>query len=794
VPMHYRTVTLVALAIGLTRCVSANAEILLNAEGETYDSHPALAVLEDGTSWCAWHAYYRGRDRVFARWIDAAGGVGPLHVVSEQGTVHGPPSVVHSQNATWVIWSAKVGRRWRVLTRRIVAGAWSPTVRLSPESSDAIWPTAAAMGNGALIVAWSELEKQTFRIWCRVHEAGAWQSPQALSAFPNDAHRPVLATNADGAAWIFWDQYDGKTYSVLGRPLRPKPGPIEFVSPEQRHCLQATALFTKQGLCVAWLRKVDVKGRPGVISQWHTLEVAVRRNDAWQMVADANRNETAAELTHGLMAKIQPAPLATGGYLGRRTRAMLLEGGGSVWLLWERKADHRGGTPNVTGELIGRPMRAGQWKEAAVLHRGKLDYHLAHPRAAVDGKFALLASALPRHNRRIYQRLIGDLRDTAPFRQDVWTGWQAVDLPMENELTERHSIRAGGKTYQLYWADMHCHSGLTADAEGEPDELTHYARDRAALDVVVFTENDFIYDVPLTMYEYALGNFFAAVYSHNDRFISLPGYEWTSRIPGVATAPLEDLGNWTPPYKNRSYPNHRSVIYPPPGGPLVHYPEVGNRIADLNQAVGKSGGITLTQHPTFKITGHEVEVGMEVTSGWSSYLSKWPDSFHEPLNRGVRLAFVANGDSHRRAPGLSGGLTGIYAERLTATAIIDALRQRRCYATNGSRVFIDSRANGVLMGQVADAAEGAVTLTLNAIGTRPIVSASLYRDGSKVKRFEANGRREISLTFADTGLTKGTHWYYWRVAQERAAPDLPGNMMVAHGHLAWSSPVWVQVE
>jgi hypothetical protein len=33
----------------------------------------------------------------------------------------------------------------------------------------------------------------------------------------------------------------------------------------------------------------------------------------------------------------------------------------------------------------------------------------------------------------------------------------------------------------------------------------------------------------------------------------------------------------------------------------------------------------------------------------------------------------------------------------------------------------------------------------------------------------------------------------WRIELEGASPDLPGNMKVAEGHLAWSSPHRVHV-
>ena len=38
---------------------------------------------------------------------------------------------------------------------------------------------------------------------------------------------------------------------------------------------------------------------------------------------------------------------------------------------------------------------------------------------------------------------------------------------LERRSGKRAQVQVGQERYQLYWADMHCHSGLTADAEGE---------------------------------------------------------------------------------------------------------------------------------------------------------------------------------------------------------------------------------------------------------------------------------------------------------------------------------------
>ena len=98
------------------------------------------------------------------------------------------------------------------------------------------------------------------------------------------------------------------------------------------------------------------------------------------------------------------------------------------------------------------------------------------------------------------------------------------------------------------------------------------------------------------------------------------------------------------------------------------------------------------------------------------------------------------------------------------------------------------------MGDEVSAQGGQIRFKLHAIGTRAITSATLVRDGHEVFKAEGNGQRDFRTEFKDEGLSPGVHWYYWRVTQDSTAPVLPGNLMAAHGHLAWSSPHWVIVE
>lgn len=89
-------------------------------------------------------------------------------------------------------------------------------------------------------------------------------------------------------------------------------------------------------------------------------------------------------------------------------------------------------------------------------------------------------------------------------------------------------------------------------------------------------------------------------------------------------------------------------------------------------------------------------------------------------------------------------------------------------------------------------ASGSVELSLRADAPRPIGRAVLVRDGAEIRTVAAAGKLSLETRFRDEPPS-GFHWYYWRIELEGRPPQYPGNMKVAEGHLAWSSPHRVRV-
>ena len=173
-------------------------------------------------------------------------------------------------------------------------------------------------------------------------------------------------------------------------------------------------------------------------------------------------------------------------------------------------------------------------------------------------------------------------------------------------------------------------------------------------------------------------------------------------------------------------------------------------------------------------------------------------SAQDALARGLRLGFVGGTDTHRARPGssrtnlsgldaddfLGGGITCILAKELTREAMFEAIRARRCYATNGVRILLDFRLNGHLMGQELKAEGDAPrTIAVRAAGTADIARAVIVRNGQDVYTHPGSGRLlemewQDAEPLADVVTPDGWVYYYVRLVQ-------------ADGHIAWSSPVWV---
>lgn len=515
---------------------------------------------------------------------------------------------------------------------------------------------------------------------------------------------------------------------------------------------------------VAWIRCADVENDDGVVDQVNEIECAYLRDGEWV-------REVVADLRYGLQPKA-----GVWGYPGRRRRPYLVpDERGGVWLMWERKEPHDAPTTRVPGVLCARRWLDGSWQTPVRLVEGGFFDYVPALREIHDGTLIVAAQKSGLNDRGLGRGEVAvlkvDIEGATVLRPDSgFEQWRAVDLverrfflPPDREVTH------DGESYRLLFGDPHTHTGLSEDAEGDLIEMLSYARDKAKLDFVAFTDNDYIYGGRLS--DRAWHDTMAAeqAWSEDGKFIAVPAYEWTQARWGAVV------------------PQHRSILFNSYDQPILRWYDVeDDPIAALTAWIQTTDGVMNTQHANFLLTRSDREANLEVCCGWGDYINR-SACFHEHLNRGFRAGFVGTSDGHRRTPGLGGGMTGLWVKEFTLPGIIEAFSQRRCYATAGARVGLGFWINGAFMGE-------------SLAGGAPLSARIAVQAPREVERLEIFGDGEVVASV--TGLPPTfderiadlppCSWYYAKVTMPGGFPEYPSNIAPAEGPWAWSSPVFVE--
>lgn len=342
---------------------------------------------------------------------------------------------------------------------------------------------------------------------------------------------------------------------------------------------------------------------------------------------------------------------------------------------------------------------------------------------------------------------------------------------------------------RLVWGDLHGHSQLS-DGTGTPSDYFDYARDVARLDVIALTDHDHWGPRPLDERQDLQDRLFATIDAHQvpGRFITIPGFEWTSWIHG-----------------------HRHVLYFDAIGDakrpqiLSSIDEDTDRPDELWSALRGKNALTFAHHsagepiatnwafapdpilePVTEIASvhgqsESPETPLAVRGGIPGYFVS------DTLAAGYRLGFIGSGDSHDGHPGLAqiasgqSGLAGLFVRALDRTNVLDTLRRRHTFATNGIRPFFSVTIDETPMGEtrIADATEREPTLLVRYEGTAPVERVELVRNGRRAI-IEGDGTAHFALERTIPSLSPGD-FHYVRVIQ-------------TDGGIAWSSPIFVDAE
>ena len=407
------------------------------------------------------------------------------------------------------------------------------------------------------------------------------------------------------------------------------------------------------------------------------------------------------------------------------------------------------------------------------------------------------------------------------FTKDMEANQEINNLRVDNEGVYRFTIKkseenlfpAGNSNsiwctadfpYKLYFGDLHVHSEVgkcgTPFMPKSPDFGYWYAKYIAGHDFCSITDHAHACDE----YDWGIIKDAAGKWNSPGEFVSILGYE--GDYDG------EDGG-------------HFNIYFEGSEGEMRNFKKnAGGSLDAMFEFSKKNNAIAICHHSGRNVRGRdfsqgyfggkEIEPCAEVISQWGSSETKnslrpirkfaHPGDCHYydyAIKTGYKLGSLGGSDNHATVPGgyapmiypnaggkiqfeYQGAITGVYAKSLSRKDILDAIRERRCFATANDRLFVWLSSGDTEMGSETEGDRDIVHIKVIS-GNSQIREVHIIKNGELYKKFGSFGINEgfddtkyLFEKTIDCGKLLKSVSYYVKVIQ-------------SDGDIAISSPVWI---
>ena len=325
---------------------------------------------------------------------------------------------------------------------------------------------------------------------------------------------------------------------------------------------------------------------------------------------------------------------------------------------------------------------------------------------------------------------------------------------------------------------------------GTPEECLRYARDIAGLDFCAITDTA---SITKEIWRDVVDT--AQRMNEPGKFVAFQGSEVGDNVNG-----------------------HRNLVFssdqPQPGIEAKKASGGGDLLVDLqtprmhDRYAGRDDVILIPHHTKMWLTWdcHDptLEPVMEIHSIWGSGEKAGTDNWailremtggaQEAWARGHRLGVIGGSDTHAGLPGrclaesdrddfmpYTAGYAAVWADELTRSGVFKAIKQRRCYATTGVRIILETFIGDSPMGSEIAWPDPSKPrdLRVNVWGQDELDSVTVVKNNQDIATFNVRAA-DGQLTWRDEAPAGDGDYYYVRVIQR-------------DGHRAWSSPIWLNI-
>ncbi len=777
------------------------------AETPVQDDYPAFWVrYRTGKHYLVWVAYQKEKDRVLLAERDGAEGQWsePLEVAGPGDHFRVALATLHD-DTLWITWAEQRDKAWNLYGRSFKDGKLGEEVKLSDGTGPNLWHRMTTDNKGRAWLVWQGFKDGKSAIYARCADTAGWHDTIKVSTGKENCWDPCVAADSkEDRVWVGWDSYETGNFNVQVRSLSggPKPKPGEVLTPMKSDGFRAhvsLACDADGRLWAAWDEGGDQWGKDtGYLYRDSIAKgLYVSRSINIRVLADGTW-----KTPPGLTAVLPPEMRDF-----HELPQLQADKEGRMWLAFRYRTSKRprsdGWAASGRWDVAVTACLGDRWLPPVEMPQsiGRNDMRISSQRDPQGTVYFAYASdnrppngGTPRNYHIAVSRVTGAPKPGAPRFQEVLEGkpgGEPVAIhPKEKEQVARirgYQVEQAGKTYRIYRGDLHRHTDISTDGVGDGSimDLHRYGIDAAAMDFILVGDHNMGNDNEYNWWRTQKAN---DLYTVPGAFISMYGYE-----------------------RSVPYPNgHRNVIWTERGHRTLPLPQVAipKAMADdtgkLYDYLRRTGGIcTLHTSATGQGTNWEkpidtaVEPFVEIFQGFHAsfeapgaprivdekshviHTSYKADGYVSlALQKGYRLGFQASSDHVSTHV----SYCCVLASEFSRNGLVDAMKKRHTYAATDN-IVLDVRMGALnMMGdEVRTMKPG---LDVVALGTGAIDRVDVIRDGKVVHTAKPDkAADETRFHWDDPAPSKGekASYYYVRVVQK-------------DGQMAWSSPIWVQME
>jgi hypothetical protein len=800
-------------------------EALRMTDDTRYDDFPAIASdpADRDRAFVAWLSYADGRDELrLAAFLPEVGTWSTWNPVpGASGDLWRPSLAFDGTGRLWVFWSQRTGFGFDLRARAFDGTTWGTLVRLTESDGSDFDQRVVRDGRGMLHVVWQGFRSGQSDIFYARLEGDAFSEPLTVSESAFNDWAPALVVDRSGTAWIVWDSYDRGDYDVLLRAVTDgRPGSVREIAATPRYEAQATiALDASDRLWVAY----DLGPANWTKDQGRMIPPGPRAPGT--RILDARSVEVVCLEGQSVLTPVKQLasllperprnarPVSTAPIF--RSGELVADDDGGLHLLF-RQYHSQGGfaeywrewittlTPDGWSTPAPVPYSEGRTSmrpAAAPAPGGQL--HLAWPR---DNRPSTSIFVDMPEERMIENIYTGRYRPAAAHGMPELVAFapQETENRVEVSAVERrqiarlreHRVPYRGRELRVLRGDLHRHTELSVDLGSVPDgsllDFYRYMLDAADMDFGASTDHQAGQD---RSYWWWYGQKLTDLFHTAGGYVGLFGYERSLGYP------------W----------GHRNILNAERGVPALAFfqtPETPFRLhlagAEvlpddtrlLYEEVRRTDGVSIP-HTTATNMGTdwadndpEVEPLVEIFQGdrfsyehegapWSDPQEPGnkpasegyrPDGFvWQAWEKGYRLGVIASSDHW--STHMSYAM--LLARENSREALVEAMRARHAYGATDN-ILLDVRMGDAIMGDEITASR-IPKLEVRAFGTADLAAVHVIRNNRIAFSVEPLSP-EAEFTWRDMDPTADVVNYYYVRAEQ------------ADGHLAWSSPIWVNLE